>query len=797
MKKSTFFTTILAMLLGIVMGVYATPTFAAPGDVDDNPPGQFEIGLNEDSLEDVDLLIEKGKYSGTLDSRANILGCMGADLVSPADDVCGDHPDPDNDVTSSPPLGNGPDWADLFTGEMNGPDRVYVAPKFKDVIGPPGNPDYLDFGAITAVFIGDHISAKSELDDTTMVSNGSDSNDHQIPTYAWGTDSVPSKDDITNAYCYATSEDTDGDLIDELIIDCGVERLSNDGASHVDIELNKNFVGLDEEPPCDDLDDPDDPTTCYFVGDRAEGDLMVSLNFTQGGDFGALEIRKWDDRLEILGGQTWGDPVVKLEEEGCNPEIINGLTIPAGAVCGYNNNGDINGGPWPNFIKNPVPIDTDPFTDGMLPRNAFSEFALNINEILGAPQCISYIQIKTRTSHSFTSQLKDFAIRPFPVCGSTIRTEIHDPAHENITFGAVKVDTVIHDFAEVTVTGPGITEDPEGVVDFYFYESDDCTGAYTEHFGRPLTPVDEHDLISSSTARTVDISGLAPGDYSFHANFISAPGSDFPGSALPEPECEVITLEKYPSKIETKIHEGSAHGDDLQGQSVDIGLTVHDHAYVSVDGVFTNPPIPTGTVTFQLYADKDCLEGPLGTFPDPNDPYSFGGIDWPQYAMGLDENAEAVTGLFKPPAGEFGILASYSGDTNYESSDLAVLNCEDLTVNKVDPTIVTKVIVRDRAEVTGALADAPTGTVTIKTYRSNDCSGGIKNTKTFTLPTDESCGSGCVEQPIGLEPTGLEQLLEDGADVASYLATYSGDDNYLKRDHKCEVVKFDVITPTQ
>ena len=96
--------------------------------------------------------------------------------------------------------------------------------------------------------------------------------------------------------------------------------------------------------------------------------------------------------------------------------------------------------------------------------------------------------------------------------------------------------------------------------------------------------------------------------------------------------------------------------------------------------------------------------------------------------------------------------------------------------------ILTKVIVRDRAEVTGGLTVAPTGNVTINTYRSSDCSGPVENTVILSLPS-----SGVVEQS-----TALEQTLEVGNNVASYLATYEGDENYLARDHGCELVQFSV-----
>ena len=75
---------------------------------------------------------------------------------------------------------------------VNAPDAeklyYYVVPEFTDMVKFEGGyiadgfnevDDYVDYGAWTAVFIGDHISAGNAEDDTTMVSNGSDSNDHQ------------------------------------------------------------------------------------------------------------------------------------------------------------------------------------------------------------------------------------------------------------------------------------------------------------------------------------------------------------------------------------------------------------------------------------------------------------------------------------------------------------------------------------------------------------------------------------------------------------------------------------------
>ncbi len=345
---------------------------------------------------------------------------------------------------------------------------------------------------------------------------------------------------------------------------------------------------------------------------------------------------------------------------------------------------------------------------------------------------------------------------------SKISTQIHDSADSepagDIQNTEVFVGLTVHDHAFVAEENDDVNAPtPTGTVNFKRYSTIDCTGP----------SVDSSGGLTSGNAYTGDFTPLGDTVLSYTASY----SGDTNYNAATDPVCEKLTINKYPSKVLTEIHEGGAHVTDIQSNTVDIGLTVHDHAYVSADGTFTNPPDPTGDVTFYIYKDAACTDGPIS---------SYGGKTWAQVDA-VDGSGEAVTEVFTPSIGSFGILVSYAGDDNYKSSDLALSDCEDLSVNKVDPTIVTKVIVRDRAQVTGALAVAPTGDVTFKTYRSNDCSGSPVDTVIRPL------ASGTAEQLAG-----SEQLLEVGADVASYVATYEGDDNYNAKTHDCEVVQFSV-----
>src|SRR5436189_161210 len=134
------------------------------------------------------------------------------------------------------------------------------------------------------------------------------------------------KDDFANGYAWAT---TSGG---HLVVFAGFERLDPSGDSHVDIEFFQDEVTLDEQPPCN--DPGADATPCSFLGTRTAGDIVVSMDFLNGGGFGTLSIREWSGTAYVA--------VATLTGEGCNG---------ADTICGFNNGGLIDGGPWPNYDR--------------------------------------------------------------------------------------------------------------------------------------------------------------------------------------------------------------------------------------------------------------------------------------------------------------------------------------------------------------------------------------------------------------------------------------------------------------
>ncbi len=279
----------------------------------------------------------------------------------------------------------GPDWAPFDdTTNMDGLFR--------------GDGSIIDlYGGIAASFVADDLAQKSAVDKTTFSgAGGSNKNNDPITDWHWDSGNVPPKDDFANTYAYATTAMVVGEP--HLIIYSGFERIAENGDSHIDIEFFQDLVSLDEEPPCN--DPGPDPTPCDFVGTRTVGDIIISMDFLNGGAFGTMSIREWDGTEYVL--------VATLVGEGC---------ILGDAVCGYNNGLEIDGGPWPNYDRHGKEIE-------MLPQNAFTELGVDVTALLGETPCISTIMGKTRSSQSFTAELKDFAgPSPFTVCGASIQID--------------------------------------------------------------------------------------------------------------------------------------------------------------------------------------------------------------------------------------------------------------------------------------------------------------------------------------------------------------------------------------
>jgi hypothetical protein len=131
---------------------------------------------------------------------------------------------------------------------------------------------------------------------------------------------------------------------------------------------------------------------------RTEGDLLIEYRIDQGGAVGTVKVREWS-------GSAWGAAVDLTGTQAI--ATIQNVSIPAAQSDGLI------------------------LTGSMAPRT-FGEMQLDLDFVFDEDSCESFGSafVKSRSSDSFTSQLKDF-IKPIPVnisnCGQVIIRKQTEP----------------------------------------------------------------------------------------------------------------------------------------------------------------------------------------------------------------------------------------------------------------------------------------------------------------------------------------------------------------------------------
>jgi uncharacterized repeat protein (TIGR01451 family) len=285
-------------------------------------------------------------------------------------------------------------------------------------------------------------------DPTTYTGSGSETNGDLLSADTWGTSgNVPPKDEITNTAAVAhVVPDPSNPLspaVNEIFFE--VERLVNNGDSHIDLEFLQSTVNL--KP---------DATGCAgsFSGDRSQGDMLLAIDFTTGGTLGGATLYQWHCAAEPGPQPNIGTI--------CNPPK-NGKGIPhyqstsSSAVSfGVNAGGAIDCGGW--ACRN-----ADGSQATTLLTNDFFEGGIDLKQ-LGFTGCLSSFLPHTRSSQSFTSVLKDFALHSFNTCNpsTTLSVASSPPVFDSTTYSLVHAgDSATFTFSEnnngnVNLTNPHV-----------------------------------------------------------------------------------------------------------------------------------------------------------------------------------------------------------------------------------------------------------------------------------------------------------------------------------------------------
>lgn len=242
-----------------------------------------------------------------------------------------------------------------------------------------------------------------------IFTNGSKFNDY-VTDLRWFSNSAPDKNDIDNALYHVSR-----DAANNQWIFISGDRKSTSGTSYIDFELLQGDVDQNTNGTFTGTPLASKPNG----GGRTENDIIISMEYTNGGSKPLVYIYQWK-----LSGSKW------------SYQLANIANLDVNAFAETNRTGSELNLPYSAFGSNTYQ------------QFAFVEAAVNItyliNQITQGASCgglsINTLWVKTKASASSTAALKDF-ITPIPVnldFGSTEITQIgpfcvNDPGAYDLT----------------------------------------------------------------------------------------------------------------------------------------------------------------------------------------------------------------------------------------------------------------------------------------------------------------------------------------------------------------------------
>lgn len=398
---------------------------------------------------------------------------------------------------------------------------------------------------------------------TAQFTGGGAKDELDISNWKWRSGTPPAKDDITHAYAAAFIEDGD------FILTFGMDRYDTSG----DAQLGFWFL-QDKVQPI---------TGGTFSGVHMDGDLLVLVNFSGGGDVPTINVYKWNNNgVESLG--VGGDVL-------CNGFIPDGKNF-----CGITNANNETA-PW-SYDNKDVGVTTE------FPPAAFFEGAINVTEAIGTPACFTNFLAESRSSTSITAVLKDFATPTsgFNVCGINVTKDCSNPRLNSTE------DKIIYDIAGMvtnngfgTLYNIGLTDAPAADGVFKWVNCDDSSeqlgtfplsslvGAATACYQNTITVL----LGNNGLTDTVTVESNTESDNS--GSKISDTASDLCENLQVSPaikivkDCDPTQIEVQSDHVAVKVN--------IKGTVCNIGDSVLTNVTVTDNNIAGTLPLKVGEAT--------------------------------------------------------------------------------------------------------------------------------------------------------------------------------------------------------
>lgn len=474
---------------------------------------------------------------------------------------------------------------------------------------------------------------------------------------------------------------------------------SPQGTTNMDFELNKLFCDPTATPTNCANNSHQPPETPL----RSVGDKLITYDLSKGGTVPTISIRTWN-------GTQWGTPTVISGGTGGQPcnTPAPGNNCALGSVNTSGISAADAGGVGP----------LDPYTFG----EASIDFKALFSGVSGCGKFGS-AYLKSRSSDSFTSELKDF-IAPEAVTITNCTNITTKLSAESITPGQQVTDSSTLENATPTAGGS---------VTYKVYTNDTCTNLFANAGTKTVT----NGVVPNSDPVTFN----TPGDYYWQAVYTGDPSN---AASTSECKSEHLVVSKKSPTISTL----------LSSTSITVGSKAHDSA--TLTGATADAG---GTVTYTVYTDSNCSQG------------------------AQDAGTKTVTNGSVPDSDELTFnkaadyywQAVYSGDAN-NSGTTSTCTDEKLVVGKAPSNISTAQELRpqDSATISAGAGGTPTGTVDFALYGPNN-------------PTCDPNGAAAVytESGVKLDGSGKASTSNTTFSVTSanssqyhWKAVYSGDSTH-------------------
>lgn len=481
----------------------------------------------------------------------------------------------DGDVRSDGAL----DWA--RSGGSSGTDGAFDGGAFVNASTPPtppvataaltGSPGFL-----SAAFVVDPLDVDANPcapgngtangDPTTFTGAGGEKNGDRIDTMTFGTGSVPNKDDLSNVYAISHATGLGG-----AEVFFGSERVVNNGDSHVDFEFL--HAGITRAAGC----------SGGFAGDRSQGDLLVAVDFTQGGTLGGTSIYQWHCADEadpqpadgtVCNPAATGPTVPHYQDVTAVPAIAAAVTVKvndlAAADCGG----------WACRAADGTQVAslaTDQLVEGGVDLTA-----------TGFTGCAATLFPHTRTSQQFTATLKDFTGPvPLDLCATPQVATTSSPTGGDVPTGTPATDT-----ATVTSGGAPVTT---GTVAFFLCqpEQTDATGCPAPA-GTQIGTVQALDAGGQASPSVAAVVTTSVGTYCWRAEYTPAAGNGLHPTTHTNRESECFTTVAQVTTTTTTTTLPETTTTTAPATTTTLGTTTTTIAAQVLGVVLTAPAVSAG-----------------------------------------------------------------------------------------------------------------------------------------------------------------------------------------------------------